>query len=126
MKAFVAHGRASAERLTDALATIAHADVRIALTHYAPTDETLVGEPPEIWPFLGNYLLGEAMDRAEVHLALHGHAHAGRERGVTPKGTRVRNVAQPVIRAACAVYDLTAHLHARAEPPQNTQTVPTP
>ena len=114
-KAFVAHGRASATSLADALATIDHADVRIALTHYAPTDETLIGEPPEIWPFLGNHLLGEAIDRADVHLALHGHAHAGRERGVTPKGVRVRNVAQPVIRAACAVYDVTVRMHTPAE-----------
>ena len=71
-----------------------------------PTDETLVGEPPEIWPFLGNYLLGEAIDRAGVDLAVHGHAHAGCERGLTAGGTRVRNVAQPIIRTACAVYTL--------------------
>lgn len=114
MKAFVRHGRAGAEALADALAAVEDADVRIALTHYAPVDDTLVGEPPEIWPFLGNYLLAEAIDRAGAHLAVHGHAHAGVERGVTPGGTRVRNVAQPVIRAACAVFDVHASGPARS------------
>lgn len=109
MKAFSRHGRESGERLGAALSQIEGADVVVALTHYAPGDETLVGEPPEIWPFLGNYLLGEAVDRAGAHLAIHGHAHAGCEKGVTVGGTRVRNVAQPVIGSAYAVYELHAH-----------------
>ena len=57
-----------------------------------------------IWPFLGTFLLAEAIDRAGAHLALHGHAHRGRERGQTPGGVPVRNVAQPVIDRACKVY----------------------
>ena len=47
-------------------------------------------------------------------LALHGHAHFGCEQGVTPGGVRVRNVAQPVIRKAYALYELhPAELSAR-------------
>ena len=38
------------------------ADVRIALLHYAPIPETLEGEPPELYPFLGSDLLGHAID----------------------------------------------------------------
>jgi Icc-related predicted phosphoesterase len=106
MKAFSRHGKASAAALASALDEVAGADVRIALTHYSPTDETLVGEPVEIWPFLGNYLLGEAVDRAGADLAVHGHAHIGCEKGVTDGGTRVRNVAQPVIGAAYALYEV--------------------
>lgn len=106
MKAFARHGRESAERLAAALEQASSADVVVALTHYAPVDETLVGEPPEIWPFLGNYMLGEAIDAAGARLAVHGHAHVGREKGLTEGGTRVRNVAQPVIGAAYAVYEL--------------------
>lgn len=110
MKDFTRTGRRSAEMLEAALAEVAMGapDVTVALLHYAPVDDTLVGEPPEIWPFLGNYLLGQAVDEAEVPVALavHGHAHAGSEKGVTEQGVRVRNVAQPVIRAAYAVYDL--------------------
>jgi Icc-related predicted phosphoesterase len=106
MKAFARHGRASAESLSAALATLPVTDVRVALTHFAPVDGTLVGEPPEIWPFLGNYLLGEAIDTYGCHLAVHGHAHAGTEKGVTEGGVRVRNVAQPVIGTAYALYDV--------------------
>ena len=39
-------------------------------------------------------------------LVLHGHAHRGTEWGITPGGVPVRNVAQPVIRRAFAVYAL--------------------
>ena len=109
MKAFSRHGKASAEALSAALDDVADADVRIALTHYSPTDETLVGEPVEIWPFLGNYLLGESIDRAGADLAVHGHAHIGCEKGVTDGGTRVRNVAQPVIGASYALYEVEPH-----------------
>jgi Icc-related predicted phosphoesterase len=109
MKAFARHGRASAEHLAAALAALPETDVRVALTHFAPVDDTLVGEPPEIWPFLGNYLLGEAVDLHGCHLAVHGHAHAGTEKGVTDGGVRVRNVAQPVIGTAYALYDVAAH-----------------
>jgi Icc-related predicted phosphoesterase len=72
----------------------------------SPIPETLRGEPPEIYPFLGCYQLGEVIDECGVDLALHGHAHFGCEQGVTPGGTRVRNVAQPVIRSAYAWYCL--------------------
>ncbi len=78
----------------------------MALTHYAPVIDTLVGEPPEIYSFLGNYLLAEEIDRAGADLSVHGHAHRGTELGVTPGGVRVRNVAQPVIQKAFAVYCL--------------------
>lgn len=48
--------------------------------------DTLAGEPLEIYPFLGSYQLGQAIDSAQTALALHGHAHAGTERGTTPGG----------------------------------------
>jgi len=114
MKAFARHGRESADVLARALSAVQDADVTVALTHYAPVDDTLVGEPPEIWPFLGNYLLGEAIDRAGAQLAIHGHAHAGCEKGLTEDGTRVRNVAHPVIGAAYAIYEVYAPVEAEA------------
>ena len=64
------------------------------------------GERLEIYPFLGSYLLAEAIDRAGADLVLHGHAHNGAEKGMTPGGIPVRNVAQPVIRQPYAVYEL--------------------
>jgi Icc-related predicted phosphoesterase len=103
MKAFIRHTKERAEALEAALTDL-DTDVRIALMHYAPIRETLQGEPPEIFPFLGSYLLAEAVDRAGADLVVHGHAHRGTEHGVTPGGVHVRNVAQTVIRQAYAVY----------------------
>ena len=105
MKEFVRHSRRLADGLGAALAAL-DCDIRVALTHYSPVPDTLAGEPPEIYPFLGSYFLAEAADSAPADLAIHGHAHAGQERGITPGGVRVRNVALPVIRRAYAVYRL--------------------
>ena len=106
MKAFMRHSAEAAQRLEKALRSVAAADVRVAVMHYAPVDSTLRGERLEIFPFLGSYLLAEAVDNAGADLAVHGHAHGGSERGVTPGGITVRNVAQPVLRQAYAVYCL--------------------
>lgn len=105
MKAFVRTTNVVADRLGTALREL-DCDVRVALTHYAPVPDTLAGEPPEIYPFLGSYLLGQAIDSAPTALAVHGHAHAGTERGTTPGGVRVRNVAHPVIKQAYSVFHL--------------------
>ncbi|MFY1695373.1 MULTISPECIES: metallophosphoesterase family protein [unclassified Solwaraspora] len=105
MKAFVSTTAESADRLRSALVEL-DCDVRVALTHYAPVPETLAGEPLEIYPFLGSYLLAEAIDAAPTDLAVHGHAHFGSERGTTPGGVRVRNVAHPVIKQAYSVFVL--------------------
>ena len=108
MKAFVWHTRDLAMRLEGALADL-DADVKIALLHYAPTRDTLQGEPLEIYPFLGSYLLAEAIDRAGADVVFHGHAHAGAEKGATPGGIIVRNVAQAVIKHAYNLYTVGAH-----------------
>lgn len=105
MKAFVRTTSVTAEQLGAALREL-DCDTRVALTHYAPVPDTLAGEPPEIYPFLGSYLLGQAIDSAPTALAVHGHAHAGTERGTTPGGVRVRNVAHPVIKQAYSVFHL--------------------
>jgi Icc-related predicted phosphoesterase len=103
MKAFIRHTESLAERLRGSLDQL-RTDVRVALLHYSPVKDTLAGERLELFPFLGSYLLGEAIDDAGADLAVHGHAHAGTEKGVTPGGIHVRNVAQPVIRAPYTVY----------------------
>lgn len=107
MKAFVRHSRRVAEGLGLALEGLT-SDVRIALTHYSPVRDTLRGESPEIYPFLGTYLLAEAIDQAGAALAVHGHAHRGREHGTTDGGVPVRNVAEPVLMAPYRVYGLEA------------------
>ena len=70
----------------------------VVVLHYSPIPETLVGEPPEIFPFLGNSRMGETIDRFEtVKVVLHGHAHRGTHQGRTPRGAPVYNVARPVM-----------------------------
>ena len=105
MKSFVRHTKSLAARLEEALAEV-ETERRVVLLHYSPVEGTLQGERLEIYPFLGSYLLAEAVDRVGADLVIHGHAHRVTERGVTPGGTLVRNVAQPVIRHAYNVYHL--------------------
>ncbi|MEV8311423.1 metallophosphoesterase [Streptomyces flavidovirens] len=111
MKEFIRYTRRCADGLRHSLDGLKERGcaVRIALTHFAPVPDTLAGEPPEIFPFLGSYLLAEAMDESGADLAVHGHAHLGTEHGMTSGGVRVRNVAQPVIDRAFAVYHLAVH-----------------
>jgi Icc-related predicted phosphoesterase len=72
----------------------------VAVLHYSPVPDTLEGEPPEIFAFLGSSRLAETIDRYDnVKLALHGHAHRGTFAGATPRGVPVRNVAQMICRA---------------------------
>jgi Icc-related predicted phosphoesterase len=108
MKEFVRYTRRCADALHGALEQLGRdgCELRVALTHFSPVADTLAGEPPEIYPFLGSYLLAEAIDTAGADLCVHGHAHRGTEHGMTAGGVRVRNVAQPVIRRAFNVYQL--------------------
>lgn len=108
MKAFIRHTEDVSAELARALAGL-DTDFLVALTHYSPVIDTLRGEPPELYPFLGSYLLAEAIDGARTDLAVHGHAHYGTEHGMTPGGVRVRNVARPVIHTAYALYQLADH-----------------
>jgi Icc-related predicted phosphoesterase len=103
MKAFIRHTQGVAASLGWELERL-QSEIRVVLLHYAPIRETLLGEHPEIYPFLGSYLLGEACDRHGANLILHGHAHHGTEKGLTPGGIGVRNVAQSVLRKPYAVY----------------------
>jgi len=115
MKAFIRTTQALAAKLERDLAGL-EADVRIAVLHYSPIPETLQGERLEIYPFLGSYLLAEAIDHAGADLVVHGHAHCGSERGVTPGGVRVRNVALPLIRQPYRVFEFAAGNGAAARP----------
>lgn len=72
-------------------------DRKVVLLHYSPIADTVVGESPEIFPFLGFSLLGDALDRHAVDIAVHGHAHHGTPEGRTPGGILVRNVAHQVL-----------------------------
>jgi uncharacterized protein len=72
---------------------------RIVVLHYAPVGDTVKGEPPEIYPYLGNSRLGEVVDRHGANFVLHGHAHHGSPDGKTTAGIPVHNVALPILHA---------------------------
>lgn len=110
IKEFARCAQAMASRLERALRTLRGADHRVALLHYAPISATLQGENPQLYPLLGSHLLGEAIDKAGADLVLHGHAHFGTEHGHTPTGIKVRNVAQPVLGRAYALFDLRSQV----------------
>ncbi|MBA2664232.1 MAG: metallophosphoesterase [Bradymonadaceae bacterium] len=72
---------------------------RVVLLHYAPIRETVVGEPLEIFPFLGSSRLEDPLNHFKVSVAFHGHAHKGTHAGQTSTGVPVFNVSMPVLRA---------------------------
>lgn len=72
--------------------------IRVVLLHYAPIVDTVLGEPEQILPFLGNDRLVEPIDRFEAAVAFHGHAHHGTFQGKTPGGVPVFNVSMVRVR----------------------------
>jgi Icc-related predicted phosphoesterase len=97
-KSFVRAATEEAVKLGAALAKLRTAR-RVAVLHYAPIEATVVGEPREIYPFLGTSRLEEPLNRYEVTAAFHGHAHHGTPEGRTTSGAPVYNVALPLLRA---------------------------
>jgi Icc-related predicted phosphoesterase len=96
---------ADVEALGAALHAIAGADVRVALLHYAPTAETLEGEPKELWLVLGAERLATPIAEHRPDLVLHGHAHAGSPNGEID-GVPVHNVAVHVTGETFALFTL--------------------
>lgn len=103
MKAFVQEAVDEALHLDRALARLEQENdgiPKIAVLHYAPIAETIKGEPEVIYPFLGSSRLAEPLERRNVVAAFHGHAHAGKLEGTTPKGVKVYNVAKHILQKA--------------------------
>jgi Icc-related predicted phosphoesterase len=71
---------------------------RVALLHYSPVRDTCVGEPAEIYAFLGCGRLEEPLHNYPVDVVFHGHAHHGTAVGKTRNGIAVYNVALPLLR----------------------------
>ena len=98
IKAFVDVANNEARKLENALRSL-RTDKIVAVLHYSPVAETLVGEPVEIFQYLGAQRLAEPIDRFDhVKAVVHGHAHHGRYEGRTPRGIPVYNVAQFVVK----------------------------
>jgi Icc-related predicted phosphoesterase len=97
IKNFVEIAEREAIKLDYGLAQL-NTPVKIAVTHYAPIKETVVGEPEPIFPFLGSSRLDRALERHKPALALHGHAHKGTFSAQNSSGVRVCNVALHILR----------------------------
>ncbi len=80
MKRFVREAVDEALKLESALARL-RTGRRVAVLHYSPIQETVEGEPPELFPFLGSSRREEPLTRYPVAAVFHGHAHGGRPRG---------------------------------------------
>jgi len=96
MKAYVQEALDETLKLESALAKL-RTPHRVAVLHYAPVQATVEGEPPEIFAFLGSSRLEDPINRYEVDLVLHGHAHHGSPAGTTRTGIPVYNVSMSLL-----------------------------
>ena len=90
------------------LQEIAHCALRIVLLHYAPTSDTLHGEPEGIWTYLGSDRLATPIAEYRPDVVLHGHAHSGSFEGAIG-GVPVYNVAVHVTGRDFYVFELEGH-----------------
>jgi uncharacterized protein len=114
-RAAYAETTADVEGLERSLAAIDACAVRIALLHYAPCEETLVGEPERIWLVLGADRLAGPIREHRPQLVVHGHAHHGSFEG-NVDGVPVYNVAVHVMGREFWVFELDADDRAAHEP----------
>jgi uncharacterized protein len=99
---------AEADAIRRGLQEIAHCRIRIVLLHYAPTSDTLHGEPEGIWTYLGSERLATPIAEYRPDVVLHGHAHNGSFEGAVG-GVPVYNVAVHVTGRDFYVFDLEGH-----------------
>ena len=93
--------------LEQSLAAIDACGIRIALLHYSPVEETLVGEPERLWLVLGADRLAGPVRRHRPDLVVHGHAHNGSFEGELD-GVPVYNVAVHVTGRDFWIFELEA------------------
>ena len=98
IKAFVQASVDETMKLERALSMLRTQKI-VIVTHYSPVVETVRGEAPEIWPYLGSSRLADVIDRHGAVMALHGHAHHGQLEGKTTGGVPVHNVALSLLMA---------------------------
>lgn len=97
--------QSEADKVRDGLMGLT-AELKVVILHYSPAIDTLTGEDPQVYPFLGGSELGTAVDNGGADLVIHGHAHFGRETGMTPGGVPVRNVSHSLLNQAYRLFEL--------------------
>jgi Icc-related predicted phosphoesterase len=112
IKAFVQEAVDEAMKLESALARL-RTEQKVVVLHYAPIAGTVVGEPEQIYAFLGSSRLEDPIDRLGATAVVHGHAHHGSLEGATRGGVPVYNDSIPLLRrtggTAFRVLELSAH-----------------
>src|SRR5215212_5250378 len=96
---------AEVDAIRQGLQEVAHCPIRVVLLHYAPTSDTLHGEPEGIWTFLGCDRLATPIAEYRPDVVLHGHAHSGSFEGAIGS-IPVYNVAVHVTRRDFYVFEL--------------------
>jgi Icc-related predicted phosphoesterase len=100
------------DALDQGLREIALCPTRIVLLHYAPSEATIVGEPPGIWGYLGTDRLAAPIAEHEPDLVLHGHAHSGTFEGAIGE-IPVYNVSVPVMGRDFWLFEMDVSSRAR-------------
>ena len=96
IKQFVREALDEALKLETALGQL-RTERRVALLHYSPIAATVIGEPLEIYPYLGSSRLEEPLSRYPVDVVFHGHAHHGSPEGRTMGDVPVYNVSMVLL-----------------------------
>jgi Icc-related predicted phosphoesterase len=94
LKKFIRTSIDEAANLESCITQLQGCEHKVVILHYAPIRETLEGEPPELFPFLGTSRLANAIDPHGADVILHGHAHQGSPSGKTPGNIPVYNVSR--------------------------------
>jgi uncharacterized protein len=108
LRRLYAETTAEVEAISRGLQEVAHCPIRVVLLHYAPTSDTLHGEPEGIWTYLGCDRLATPIAEYRPDVVLHGHAHAGSFEGAIGD-VPVYNVAVHVIDRDFYVFELEGH-----------------
>ena len=99
IKQFVREALDEALKLETALGRL-RTERKVALLHYSPVASTVVGEPLEIYPYLGSSRLEEPLSRYPVDVVFHGHAHHGAPEGRTQGDVPVYNVSMMLLQSS--------------------------
>ena len=127
VKDFVREAVNEALKLEAALARL-RTPQRVGVLHYAPVRDTVEGEPPEIYPYLGSSRLSEPLYRYKATVVFHGHAHRGAPEGKLGESIPVYNVSLPLLQRLfpdgppCRVVEVA--VTERAEAPAHPATGP--
>jgi Icc-related predicted phosphoesterase len=96
IKQFVREALDEALKLETALGRL-RTERKVAVLHYSPVVGTVVGEPLEIYAYLGSSRLEEPLTRYPVDVVFHGHAHHGAPESRTREDVPVYNVSMVLL-----------------------------